>query len=133
MKHSSPWDSLRRHFSLMLEDSVTIASRKDIASQEDALLVAVRQFSGPDADRKVDMLQRIRNENFLAFLECFSFEESRYVVLEHEISTEEKLPVTLRQFALISDYHTEKELAIILGPVSLLWGVRHILIWKADS
>ncbi len=70
----------------MLNDSVTIATRKDIASQKDALLVAVRQFSGLDADRKVGMLHRIRNPNFLAFLECFSFEESRYVVLEHEIS-----------------------------------------------
>jgi hypothetical protein len=34
----------------MLEDSVTIAIRKDITSQKDALFVAVRQFSGPNAD-----------------------------------------------------------------------------------
>src|SRR5271154_322133 len=107
----------------MLEDSVTIAIRKDITSQKDALLVAVRQLSGPDADRKVDMLGRIQNENFLQFLDCFSFEESRYVVLEHEINKEEKLPVTLRQFALISPYHPEEDLATILQPVSLLWGV----------
>lgn len=133
MKHSSPWDSLRKLFCLMLEDSVTIAIRKDIASQKDALFVAVRQFSGPDADQKVDMLRRIQNENFLAFLDCFSFEESRYVVLEHEINKEEKLPVTLRQFALISPYPTEEELAVILEQVSLLQGIRHILICKADS
>ena len=133
MKHSSPWDSYKELFDLMLEDSVTIAIRKNITSQKDALFVAVRKFSGPDADRKVDMLRRIRNENFLALLECFSFGESRYVVLEHEINKEEKLPVTLRQFALISPYPTEEQLAVILGQVSLLKEVRHILICKADS
>jgi hypothetical protein len=120
MKHSSPWDSYKELFHLMLEDSVTIAIRKNITSQKDALFVAVRKFSGPDADRKVDMLRRIRNENFLALLECFSFGESRYVVLEHEINKEEKLPVTLRQFALISPYPTEEQLAVILEQVSLL-------------
>lgn len=133
MKHSSPWDSLRKLFCLMLEDSVTIAIRRDIACQKDALLVAVRQISGPDADWKVGMLQRIQNKNFLQVLDCFSFGESRYIVLEHEINREEKLPVTLRQFAIISPYLTEEELAIILGPVSLLWGVQHTLIWKSDS
>jgi hypothetical protein len=117
----------------MLEDSVTIAIRKDIASQKDALLVAMRQFSGPNADRKVNMLRRIQNENFLAYLDCFSFKESRYVVLEHEINKEEKLPVTLRQFALISPYPTKEQLAVILGQVSLLQEVQHILICKADS
>jgi hypothetical protein len=80
----------------MLKDSVTIAIWKDIASLEDALLVAVKQFLGPDADQKVDMLQRIKNKNFLAFLGCFSFEESCYAVLEHEINKKEKLPITLR-------------------------------------
>jgi hypothetical protein len=104
----------------MLEDSVTIAIQKDIASPEDALLVAVKQFLGPNADRKVDMLQRIKNKNFLALLGCFSFEESCYVVLEHEINKEEKLPVTLRQFALISPYPTKEQLAVILEQVSLL-------------
>jgi hypothetical protein len=96
IKHSSLWDSLTKLFCLMLKDSVTIAIQKDIASLEDALLVAVRQFSGPNADRKVDILQRIKNENFLVLLRCFSFEESCYVVLEHTINKEEKLPVTLR-------------------------------------
>ncbi len=119
MKHSSPWDSLNWHFSLKLNDYVAIAMRKDIGSRKDALFVAVRRFSGFDADRKVDMLQRIRNENFLEFLDCFSFEDSRYVVFEHEISKEEKLPITLRQFASIGPYPTEERLAMILEPVSL--------------
>jgi len=79
----------------MLEDSVTIAIQKDIASLEDTLLVAIKQFLGLNTDQKVDMLQRIKNKNFLALLGCFSFKESCYVVLEHEINKEEKLLVTL--------------------------------------
>jgi hypothetical protein len=117
MEHSSPWGSLTKRFTLSLEDSVTIASRKD------GLFVAVREFSGPDADRKVAMLRRIRNENLpnlLAFLECFSFEGSRFAVFEHEITRGEKLPVTLSHYALIKHYPTESQLAIILRQVSLL-------------
>jgi hypothetical protein len=137
MKHSSPWESLTRNFSLMLNDSVMIASQKD------GRFVAVREFSGLDADRKVNMLQRIRegngirdenrirDENFIAFLDCFSFEGSCYVVFEHEtdyrehgITYWEKFPVTLTQYALIAPYPTEQQLATILGQVSPPWGVR---------
>jgi hypothetical protein len=121
MKNSSPWKSLTKHFFLMLNDSVIIASQKN------SRLVAVREFSGLDADRKVKMLQRIRHKNFVKFLECFSFEGSRYAVLEHEISSEEKLAITLHQYALITPYPTEQELATILGQVSLTIGsLRHI-------
>ena len=101
----------------MLEDSVTIASQKD------GRFVAVRQFLGPDADRKINMLQRIQNKkvpNFLAFLDCFSFEGIQYAVFEHEINDKEKLPVTLAQYALIAPHLTEQQLATILGPVSLI-------------
>jgi hypothetical protein len=101
MKHSSPWESLRRDFSLVLNDSVTIASQKN------GRFVAVREFSGEDADRKVNMLRRIEDKNFIAFLDCFSFEGSCYVVFEHEIDYKEhgityweKFPVT-SQYALI--------------------------------
>ncbi|CZR65348.1 uncharacterized protein PAC_15248 [Phialocephala subalpina] len=86
--HSSPWEKLKGRFTLSLEDSVIIASRRD------GTFVAVRKFSGPDADGKASMLQRIRRENLsnlLKILEFFSFEESPYVVFEHEITREEKL------------------------------------------
>lgn len=117
MQYSSPWGSLTKRFTLSLEDSVTIASQKD------GLFVAVREFSDPDADRKVAMLRRIRNgnlPNLLAFLECFSFEGSHFAVFEHEITRGEKLPVTLSHYALIKHYPTESQLAIILRQVSLL-------------
>ena len=109
----------------MLEDSVMIASQKD------GRFVAVREFSGPDADWKINMLQRIQHEkvpNFLALLDCFNFEGIRYAVFEHEINGEEKLPVTLRQYALIAPDITEQQLATILGQVSPLWRLQHILI-----
>jgi hypothetical protein len=114
-QHSSPWGSLTKRFTLSLEDSVTIASRKD------GLFVAVREFSGPDADRKLNVLRKIRNENLpnlLVFLECFSFEGSLFAVFEHEITRGEKLTITLNHYALIKHYPTESQLAIILRQVS---------------
>jgi hypothetical protein len=125
IKHSSPWESITKNFSLTLEDSVIIASQKD------GRFVAIREFLGSDADRKIRMLQRIQHEmlqrikhedvpNILAFLECFSFGGIHYAVFEHEINDREKLPVTLAQYALIVPYPTEQQLATILGQVSLL-------------
>ena len=129
IKHSSPWEILTKRFRLSLEDSVMIASR------EDGRLVAVREFFGPDADRKINMLQRIRQENvsnFLEFLDCFSFEGIRYAVFEHEINKEEKLPVTLCQYARTLLDPTDQQLATILGQVSPPWGIGYILIREAD-
>jgi hypothetical protein len=117
MEHSSLWGSLTKRFTLSLEDSVTITSRKD------RLFVAIREFLGLDADRKVTILQRIQNKNLpnlLAFLECFSFKGSRFAVFKHEITRGEKLPVTLSHYALIKHYPTELQLAIILRQMSLL-------------
>ena len=110
---SSSWKNLKRHFILMLNDPVIIAS------QGNARLVAVREFSGRDAAQKIQMLRRICNTQFLSFLDCFSSEGSRYVVFEHEISREEKFSITLRQFSLIAPYPTERQLATILGQVRM--------------
>jgi hypothetical protein len=46
-------------------------------------LVNVKSFSSVDAAKKVNMLHRIRHKNFNAFLECFIFQDCRYVVLKH--------------------------------------------------
>jgi hypothetical protein len=127
MKDSSPWESLTKNFSLILNDNDSVT----IASQKDGRFVAVREFSGPDAYRKVKMLQKIEDKNFIAFLDWFSFEGSCYVVFEHEITyTEhgtaywEKFPVTLTQYALIAPYPTEQQLATILGQVSPPYGTQ---------
>ncbi|KAH7364007.1 hypothetical protein BKA65DRAFT_490193 [Rhexocercosporidium sp. MPI-PUGE-AT-0058] len=63
---------------------------------------------------------RIRKDttNLLAFLECFSFEGSYFVVFEHEIiKGGEKLAVTLNHYALIQNDIPEPQLAIILGQI----------------
>jgi hypothetical protein len=73
----------------MLNDLVIIASQKN------RRFVAVREFLGLDVDQKVNMLQRIRDKNriwdknFIAFLDCFSFERSCYVVFKHETNYKE--------------------------------------------
>jgi hypothetical protein len=63
------------------------------------------------------MLEKIRHENFLAFLECFSHEGFMYAVFEHEIKPGVHLPITLSHYALVRHYPTESQLATILGQV----------------
>jgi hypothetical protein len=132
-----PWEKLTKHYSLNLEDSVIIASRKP--SRKDGFFVAIREFSGSDINRKISMLKRINKEkvpNFLKFLELFSFERSHYVVFEHEIKNGEKtetFPVTLNYYALIEkNTTTESQLVIILKEMSLLWLFGNILTAKTD-
>ncbi|KAH8674846.1 kinase-like domain-containing protein [Tricladium varicosporioides] len=106
-------DSLNKLKKRPVIDSVTIATRKD------GLFVAVRKFSGEDADQKVKILQQIQQENlpnFLALQECFSFKGSFYAIFEHELTRNEKL-LTLSHYALIKRYPTESQLAFILKQV----------------
>ncbi|KFY03093.1 hypothetical protein O988_01706 [Pseudogymnoascus sp. VKM F-3808] len=110
-ENSSPWERLQMRFNLSLNEPVIIATQKD------GLLVAVRKFSGPDAKKKLDMLCRIRNENFLKFLESFSFEGSQYAVFEHELANGEKLPICLSHYATLVTYPTESQLAVILRQI----------------
>jgi hypothetical protein len=91
-----------------------------ITTQKDRRFVAVKEFLGPDADRKINILQQIRHKNFLAFLECFNLKGSCFTVFKYEITKEKKLSVTLNHYALIAHYLTEPQLAIILKQVSLL-------------
>jgi hypothetical protein len=120
MKHESPWQDLKKRYSLELNDLVTIASR------EDKRLVAVRKFSGPGAEWKIDMLQRIQDKNFVALLDCFSFDGSCYAILEHETGDKESFLITLSQFALVAHYPDEFELAAVLGQVRPPRDVQHI-------
>ena len=76
-------------------------------------LVNVKCFSGLDAAKKVNMLHRIRYNNFNAFLdECFIFEDCRYVVLEHAT-------ISLDYIVKSPTYPTQRQLAAILRQVSL--------------
>jgi hypothetical protein len=123
IKEGSPWvkdgsswvvDSCIPRWKLDLNDKVIIASRGDTS------LVAVRNFSGPDAEKKVQTLWRIKHDKFIALLGCFCSENSLYAIFEHDISKEETIVVTLSQFALSDPYIDEFQLAKILGQVGPL-------------
>ena len=127
-QNSSPWERLQMRFNLTLNKSVIIATQKD------GLFVAVRKFSDdPDIEKKLDMLSRIRNENFLKFLESFSFEGSQYAVFEHELNRGEKLPICLSHYATLVTYPTESQLAVILRQVSLTLSCLPHLNMRTDS
>ena len=116
-EHGSPWEDLKLQFKMTLNDTLIVASRNDKS------LVAVRSFSGPDAKRKVNVIRRIqyrkKHKNFVVLLGCFNFEDSFYIVLEHNIKEKETLLITLSQFALAEPYLGETKLAAILGQISL--------------
>jgi hypothetical protein len=72
----------------------------------------VKSLAGPDAAEKIDMLQKIRHNNFLIFLDFFNFEGFFYIVFSY-------VPVFLAQIVVFPAYPTESQLAAILGQVSL--------------
>lgn len=67
-------------------------------------------FTEPNCDEKLDMLQQIRHENFVAFLESFRFQECSYAVLQH-------VSISLVQIVASPPYPTELQLAAIIGQV----------------
>jgi len=78
-----------------------------IASQKDKRLITVKEFSKLNVKRKVDILERIRDKNFILLLNRFSFKKSYYIIIEYEISDKEILLITLSQFSLVSPYLNE--------------------------
>ena len=54
------------------------------------ILVVIRKFSEPRAEKTLYMFQQIQHNNFIAALGVFVTEETCYVVLEH-------LPICLGQ------------------------------------
>jgi hypothetical protein len=121
MKHESPWRSLQKDFELKLDVFSTIAIRKDLTRD----LVIVKSFSGPDAPKKVHMLQRIRHNNFIAFLDYFIYEQTHYIVLEY-------IGISLAHFAKSSKYPTEIHLAAILGQVCRERESFNVILIEAD-
>jgi hypothetical protein len=78
-----------------------------IISQKDKRLITMRELSELNARGKVNILERIRDKNFVLLLDRFSFKKSYYIIIEHEISDKETLLITLSQFSLISPYLNE--------------------------
>ncbi|KFY68144.1 hypothetical protein V496_01264 [Pseudogymnoascus sp. VKM F-4515 (FW-2607)] len=108
---SSPWERFRMRFDLTLNAPLIICT------QSDSLFVALRKFSNSDMEKKLDMLNRIRNNNFLKLLESFTFNGSLYAVFEHELARGEKLSFCLSHYALLVTYPTELQLAVILRQI----------------
>lgn len=105
MKHESPWNSLRKEYDLQFDDFIPIATHPSFG------LVVVKCLSGPGAEEKVDMLQGIRHENFLAFIDYFRFDDCHHVVLEYA-------SISIANLVLSNRYPNEIQLAAILGQVS---------------
>jgi uncharacterized protein YecE (DUF72 family) len=70
MKHGSPGERFQKVYKRELDIWVTIAVRTRSGEKEE--YVMVKNFSSSDAEEKVHMLQKIRHENFVAFLEYFN-------------------------------------------------------------
>lgn len=106
IKHESPWKSFQKVYELKFDNYNTVAIRKALPCE----VVTVKGFTESEVDEKLDMLQRIRHENFVAFLGSFQFEQGSYAVLEH-------VPVSLAQIVASPPYPTELQLAAMLGQV----------------
>ena len=78
-----------------------------IISQKDKRLITIREFLRLNVKRKVDILERIRDKNFILLLNRFSFKKSYYIIIKYEISDKETLLITLFQFSLIGLYLNE--------------------------
>ena len=74
--------------------------------------VAIKTFAGRDANRKLDMLHRVCHERFVSLLEVFESDTAWYAVFEHVVTS-------LTQVVNSPAYPTERQLAAIVGQVSL--------------
>jgi hypothetical protein len=111
MKHGSPGERFQKVYKRELDIWVTFAVRTRSGQKEE--YVMVKNFSGPDAEEKVHMLQKVRHENFVAFLEYFNFDGCHHIILE-------RMDITAIVFAKSSVYPTEPQLAKVIGQVRFL-------------
>ena len=75
----SPWNRFQKTYELKFEVFTTVAMRKASPCE----VVMVKEFQTPEGIEKLRMLQQIRHENFIAFLESFQLQQSSYAILEH--------------------------------------------------
>ena len=108
VQHGIPWKIYEKGYDLKLDQFVTVATRKAPLHGK----VAVKTFAGRDANRKLDMLHRVRHERFVSLLEVFESDTAWYAVFEHVVTS-------LTQVVNSPAYPTERQLAAIVGQVSL--------------
>lgn len=102
----SPWNRFQKAYELKFEVFTTVAMRKASPCE----VVMVKEFQTPEGIEKLRILQQIRHENFITFLESFQLQESSYAILKH-------VSISLSQISASPPYPTELQLAAILGQV----------------
>ena len=108
VQYDTPWKIYEKGYDLKLDQFVTVATRKAPLQGK----VAIKTFAGRDANRKVDMLYRVCHERFVSLLEVFESDTTWYAVFEHVVTS-------LTQVVNSPAYPTERQLAAIVGQVSL--------------
>ena len=108
IKSGSPWEHYIARYELNLDDHIYIVSHK---TSFDTFMM--KCLKGPDADKKVAMLERVQHRSFLRMVDCFNFEDSYYPVFPH-------MAMPLSQIIHSPPYPTEIELAAVLGQVRSL-------------
>lgn len=101
----SPWEHYIKRYELNLADHIYIVSDK--TSLETFM---IKCLEGPDAGRKVAMLERVQHKGFLPMLECFNFDSVYYPVFPH-------MTMPLSQVIHSPPYPTELELSAILEQI----------------
>lgn len=107
VKHESPWKTYKKGYELKLDQFVTVAVRLFPRSGK----VAIKEYTGHEMGRKIEMLNTVSHGRFVSLLELFEWEKACYAVFEHVF-------VSLEQVVACPAYPTERQLAAIVGQVS---------------
>jgi hypothetical protein len=75
-------------------------------------LVHVRAFTTQAAPKRLQVYRQLQHRNILTALEAFTTDHGLYIILEH-------MPLSLERITRSPAYSDERQLAAILGQVSL--------------
>jgi hypothetical protein len=78
IRPESPWKHYIQRYELNLDNHIYIVSGK--VSLDTFMMKCLK---GPDAKKKMAMLERVRHKSFLPMLDCFNFEDSYFPVFPH--------------------------------------------------
>jgi serine/threonine protein kinase len=104
----SPWKQYEKAYDLELAGSVEVAVRKAPPIE----LVHVRTFLKPGAEKALHMFQQLQHPNIVTALDVFTTDDGLYVVFE-------PMSISLERIVESPAYPNERQLAAILGQVSL--------------
>jgi hypothetical protein len=110
LRDESPWDTYRRALNCKLAGTVIIAVHCNRPSR----IIAIREYSGDDADKMIQRFRHFNHPNILSARECYTHGSSMYALVED-------LPLTLEHLVGCRNlYPNEAELA------SMIWQVFHL-------